>query len=52
MMSKRLQFPLQHIKPSMPMPSGGITAGHVEKTMKMFWTNIMTGSSGGKLVFN
>jgi 2,3-diketo-5-methylthiopentyl-1-phosphate enolase len=41
MMAKRLQFPLQNIKPSMPMPSGGITAGHVEKTVKMLGLDIM-----------
>lgn len=52
MMAKRLQFPLQHIKPTMPMPSGGITACHVEKTMKMLGNNIMIGSGGGKSIFN
>jgi 2,3-diketo-5-methylthiopentyl-1-phosphate enolase len=41
MMAKRLQFPLQNIKPSMPMPSGGITAGHVEKTIRMLGLDIM-----------
>jgi ribulose 1,5-bisphosphate carboxylase large subunit-like protein len=36
----------------MPMLSGGITAGHVEKTMKMLGTEIMIGSGGGKLIYN
>jgi 2,3-diketo-5-methylthiopentyl-1-phosphate enolase len=52
MMAKRLQFPLQHIKPTMPMPSGGITAGHVEKTMSMLGRDIMIGSGGGKPFHN
>jgi 2,3-diketo-5-methylthiopentyl-1-phosphate enolase len=52
MMAKRLQFPLQNIKPTMPMPSGGITAGHVQKTMDMLGRDIMIGSGGGKLIYN
>ena len=36
-----------HIKPTMPMPSGGITASLVEKCMKDLGPNIMIGSGGG-----
>jgi ribulose 1,5-bisphosphate carboxylase large subunit-like protein len=50
--AKGLQFPLQNIKPSMPMPAGGITAGHVDKVVKDLGYDIMIGSGGGKLIFN
>jgi len=36
-----------HIKPTMPMPSGGITVGIVEKVVQDLGTNIMIGSGGG-----
>ena len=36
-----------HIKPTMPMPSGGITVSLVEKCMKDLGPNIMIGSGGG-----
>ena len=36
-----------HIKATMPMPSGGITASLVEKCMKDLGPNIMIGSGGG-----
>ncbi len=36
-----------HIKPTMPMPSGGITVSLVEKCVKDLGTNIMIGSGGG-----
>ncbi|MHA1291547.1 MAG: RuBisCO large subunit C-terminal-like domain-containing protein [Promethearchaeota archaeon] len=36
-----------HIKRTLPMPSGGITPGIVEKVIKDLGTNIMIGSGGG-----
>ncbi len=36
-----------HIKATMPMPSGGITVGIVEKVMQDLGPNIMIGSGGG-----
>ena len=44
---KALRYPLQHIKPTLPMPSGGITPGMVEKTMKEAGKDILIGSGGG-----
>ncbi|GAH52322.1 unnamed protein product, partial [marine sediment metagenome] len=44
---KALRYPFQHIKPTLPMPSGGITQGMVEKTMKEAGTDILIGSGGG-----
>jgi 2,3-diketo-5-methylthiopentyl-1-phosphate enolase len=44
---KALRFPLQHIKPTLPMPSGGITPGMVEKCMKEAGNDILIGSGGG-----
>jgi 2,3-diketo-5-methylthiopentyl-1-phosphate enolase len=44
---KVLRFPFQHIKPTLPMPSGGITQGMVEKTMKEAGKDILIGSGGG-----
>jgi len=44
---KALRFPLQHIKPTLPMPSGGITQGMVEKCMKEAGNDILIGSGGG-----
>jgi 2,3-diketo-5-methylthiopentyl-1-phosphate enolase len=44
---KALRFPLMHIKPTLPMPSGGITAGMVEKCMKEAGKDILIGSGGG-----
>ena len=44
---KALRFPLRHIKPTLPMPSGGITAGMVEKCMKEAGKDILIGSGGG-----
>ena len=42
-----LRYPLQHIKPTLPMPSGGITQGMVEKCMKEAGNDILIGSGGG-----
>jgi 2,3-diketo-5-methylthiopentyl-1-phosphate enolase len=44
---KALRYPLQHIKPTLPMPSGGITQGMVEKCIKEAGTDILIGSGGG-----
>jgi len=44
---KTLRFPFQHIKPTLPMPSGGITQGMVEKAMKEAGNDILIGSGGG-----
>ncbi|NVM46595.1 MAG: ribulose 1,5-bisphosphate carboxylase [Candidatus Lokiarchaeota archaeon] len=44
---KALRYPFKHIKPTLPMPSGGITQGMVEKTMKEAGKDILIGSGGG-----
>jgi len=44
---KTLRYPLQHIKPTLPMPSGGITQGMVEKCIKEAGKDILIGSGGG-----
>ena len=44
---KALRYPFQHIRPTLPMPSGGITQGMVEKTMKEAGKDILIGSGGG-----
>ena len=44
---KALRFPFQHIKPTLPMPSGGITQGMVEVCMKEAGNDILIGSGGG-----
>ncbi|MFX1344473.1 MAG: RuBisCO large subunit C-terminal-like domain-containing protein [Promethearchaeota archaeon] len=44
---KALRFPLQHIRPTLPMPSGGITPGMVEKCIKEAGNDILIGSGGG-----
>lgn len=44
---KALRFPFQHLKPTLPMPSGGITPGMVEKCIKEAGNDILIGSGGG-----
>jgi 2,3-diketo-5-methylthiopentyl-1-phosphate enolase len=44
---KALRYRLQHIKPTLPMPSGGITPGMVEKCIKEAGNDILIGSGGG-----
>ena len=44
---KALRYPFQHIRPTLPMPSGGITQGMVEKTVKEAGKDILIGSGGG-----
>lgn len=43
---RALRFPFQHIKPTLPMPSGGITAGMVETAIKDAGKDILIGSGG------
>ena len=45
LMNQRL--PLGHIKPSLPMPSGGITPGMVEACLKDCGIDCLIGSGGG-----
>ncbi|MDD3840794.1 MAG: RuBisCO large subunit C-terminal-like domain-containing protein [Clostridia bacterium] len=42
-----LSFPMYHIKPTFPMPSGGITPPNVPKVIKDLGPNIVIGSGGG-----
>ncbi|MHA1109874.1 MAG: RuBisCO large subunit C-terminal-like domain-containing protein [Promethearchaeota archaeon] len=44
---KELTYPLHKIKPTMPMPSGGITAGMVQKCVRDCGIDVMIGSGGG-----
>jgi len=44
---RALRHPYHHIKPTLPMPSGGITPGMVEKCIKEAGTDILIGSGGG-----
>lgn len=44
---KALRYPFQHIRPTLPMPSGGITPGMVEKAMHDAGNDILIGSGGG-----
>jgi 2,3-diketo-5-methylthiopentyl-1-phosphate enolase len=44
---KALRYRLQHIKPTLPMPSGGITPGMVETCIKEAGKDILIGSGGG-----
>jgi 2,3-diketo-5-methylthiopentyl-1-phosphate enolase len=45
--AKNLTFPLYHLKPTFPMPSGGITPSMVPKVMSDLGTDIVIGSGGG-----
>ncbi|MBD3228327.1 MAG: ribulose 1,5-bisphosphate carboxylase [Candidatus Lokiarchaeota archaeon] len=42
-----LRYPFYHIKQTFPMPSGGITAGLVDRCMRDLGNDIMIGSGGG-----
>jgi len=46
-MARAMNYPLQHIKPTMPMPSGGITPGHVPMVVEDLGLDIMIGTGGG-----
>ncbi len=45
--AKNLTFPLYHLKPTFPMPSGGITPSMVPKAMADLGNDIVIGSGGG-----
>ncbi|NOY77973.1 MAG: ribulose 1,5-bisphosphate carboxylase [Calditrichaeota bacterium] len=45
--AKNLTFPLYQLKPSFPMPSGGITPAVVPKLIEDLGTEVMIGSGGG-----
>jgi len=45
--AKNLSFPLYHLKPTFPMPSGGITPSMVPQVMADLGTDIVIGSGGG-----
>jgi len=45
--AKNLSFPLYHLKPTFPMPSGGITASMVPQVIADLGTDIVIGSGGG-----
>ena len=46
-MHRAMRMPLQHIKPTMPMPSGGITPGHVPMVINDLGLEVMIGAGGG-----
>ena len=41
------RLPYRHIKPMLPMPSGGITPGMVEQCVKDCGKDVLIGSGGG-----
>jgi len=45
--AKNLTFPLYHLKPTFPMPSGGITPSMVPQVMADLGPDIVIGSGGG-----
>jgi len=45
--AKNLTFPLYHLKPTFPMPSGGITQSMVPKVIADLGSDIVIGSGGG-----
>lgn len=45
--AKNLSFPLYHLKPSFPMPSGGLTPTMVPQAIKDLGPDIVIGSGGG-----
>lgn len=45
--AKNLSYPLYHLKPTFPMPSGGITPPMVPKVMADLGNDIVIGSGGG-----
>ena len=46
-MARAMAYPLQSMKPTMPMPSGGITPGHVPMVVEDLGVDIMIGTGGG-----
>ena len=45
--AKNLTFPLYHLKPTFPMPAGGITPAMVPYVMKDLGSDIVIGAGGG-----
>jgi 2,3-diketo-5-methylthiopentyl-1-phosphate enolase len=45
--AKNLTYPMYHLKPTFPMPSGGITQPMVPKVMAELGNDIVIGSGGG-----
>src|SRR5512137_525728 len=45
--AKNLTYPLYHLKPTFPMPSGGITQPMLPKLMQELGNDIVIGSGGG-----
>jgi 2,3-diketo-5-methylthiopentyl-1-phosphate enolase len=45
--AKALRYRMHNLKPSLPMPSGGITPGMVLRVMQDLGSDIMIGSGGG-----
>jgi 2,3-diketo-5-methylthiopentyl-1-phosphate enolase len=45
--AKNLTYPLYHLKPTFPMPSGGITQPMIPKLMQELGNDIVIGSGGG-----
>ncbi|MDD5711946.1 MAG: RuBisCO large subunit C-terminal-like domain-containing protein [Smithellaceae bacterium] len=45
--ARSLTYPMANLKPTMPMPSGGITPANVPDTIRELGTDIMIGSGGG-----
>lgn len=45
--AKALRYPFSHLKPVLPMPSGGVTPGIVLKLIKDLETDIMVGAGSG-----
>lgn len=45
--AKNLTFPLYHLKPTFPMPSGGITPAMVPEVMEDLGNEIVIGTGGG-----
>ncbi|MHA2331818.1 MAG: RuBisCO large subunit C-terminal-like domain-containing protein [Candidatus Hodarchaeales archaeon] len=45
--AKAMRYRMHNLKPTLPMPSGGITPGMVPRTVRDLGTDIMIGSGGG-----
>lgn len=50
-MARAMAYPFQNIKPTMPMPSGGITPGHVPMVVEDLGMDIIIGTGGGVHAF-
>ncbi len=45
--AKAMRYRMYHLKPTLPMPSGGITPGMVPRVVRDLGNDIMIGSGGG-----